>query len=49
MNHAQKEPQLLHGGAWPLAADVDEHLIRDEAALIERFRKGEKDLVHELI
>ncbi len=32
-----------------LVADVDEQLIRDEAALIERIRKGEKELFHELI
>ncbi len=32
-----------------LVADIDEQLIRDEAALIERIRKGEKELFHELI
>jgi RNA polymerase sigma-70 factor, ECF subfamily len=32
-----------------LAADIDEQLIRNEAALIERIRKGEKELFHELI
>jgi RNA polymerase sigma-70 factor, ECF subfamily len=32
-----------------LAADKDEQLIRDEGALIERIRKGEKELFHELI
>ncbi len=32
-----------------LAADIDEPPIRNEAALIERIRKGEKELFHELI
>jgi len=32
-----------------LVADIDEQLKCDEAALIERIRKGEKELFHELI
>jgi len=32
-----------------LVADIDEQLIRNEATLIERIRKGEKELFHELI